>query len=143
GLQLIQAIPTFEAIQEYAKAARSKVVSVPLSRSSAHDLHAMFSHADASTGLVYICNPNNPTGSLTPRKDLEAFIEKLPANTRVVIDEAYHDFVIRTGMYSSFIDNPIDDERVIVTRTFSKAYGLAGLRLGYAVAAPKTIEQMR
>lgn len=103
----------------------------------------MFSRVDASTGLVYICNPNNPTGSLTPRKDIENFIDRLPAAARVVVDEAYHDFVVPTGMYSSFIDTPMNDERVIVTRTFSKVYGLAGLRLGYAVASPKTIDKMR
>ena len=143
GRQLIHAWPSFEAIKDYAKSAGSEVVSVPLNRGFAHDLDGMFSHVDASTGLVYICNPNNPTGSLTPRKDVEKFIGKSPATARVVIDEAYHDYVIPTGMYSSFIDSPLNDERVIVTRTFSKIYGLAGLRLGYAVASPKTIEKMR
>jgi histidinol-phosphate aminotransferase len=80
---------------------------------------------------------------LTPRKDLENFISTLPASTFVVIDEAYHHFAGQSGMYASFIDRPLDDERVIVTRTFSKVYGIAGLRLGYAVASPKVIEQMR
>lgn len=143
GRRLIQPWPTFEAIQDYAKSLGSEVVSVPLNRRYAHDLDAMLSHVDASTGLVYVCNPNNPTASLTPRSDLEKFIGQLGANTRVVIDEAYHDYVTPTGMYHSFIDSPLNDERVIVTRTFSKIYGLAGLRLGYAVASPKTIESMR
>ena len=141
--KLIQAVPTFEALEESAKSLGSEVIRVGLNRVFAHDLEAMISHADASTGLVYICNPNNPTGSLTPRRDLEGFIHRLPASTHVVIDEAYHDYVIPTGMYSSFIDSPLDDERVIVTRTFSKVYGLAGLRLGYAVASPKVVEKMR
>jgi histidinol-phosphate aminotransferase len=74
---------------------------------------------------------------------LERFVGKLPATARVVIDEAYHDFVNPTGGYTSFIDTPLNDERVIVTRTFSKVYGLAGLKLGYAVASPETIEKMR
>jgi histidinol-phosphate aminotransferase len=143
GRQLIQAIPTFEAIEQYAKAVDAEVVSVPLTRSSAHDLDVMFARAGPSTGLVYICNPNNPTGSLTPRKDVENFVTRLPATTRVLIDEAYHDYVVPTGMYASFIDAPMNDERVIVTRTFSKIYGLAGLRLGYAVASAKTIVKMR
>jgi histidinol-phosphate aminotransferase len=143
GRQLIQALPTFESLEHYAKSAGSEVVSVPLDRTFAHDLDRMLARADASTGLVYICNPNNPTASLTPRKDLESFIAKLPATSQVLIDEAYHHFVVRTGMYGSFIDTPLNDDRVIVTRTFSKVYGLAGLRLGYAVASPKMIEKMR
>jgi len=143
GKKLIQGLPTFESVEHYAKAVGSEVVSVPLDRSFAHDLGRMLSHVDASTGLVYVCNPNNPTGSLTPRNDIENFISRLPANTKVLVDEAYHHYVIPTGMYSSFIDNPLGDERVIVTRTFSKIYGLAGLRLGYAVASPDVIEKIR
>jgi histidinol-phosphate aminotransferase len=67
----------------------------------------------------------------------------LPASTLVVIDEAYHHYAGQGGMYASFIDRPLDDQRVIVARTFSNVYGLAGLRLGYAVASPKIIHQMR
>lgn len=141
--QLIQAWPTFEAIQDYAKSVGSEVVSVPLSEGFAHDLEGMLARVGPGTGLVYICNPNNPTATLTPRKDIESFIGKLPATTRVVIDEAYHQYATQSDKYSSFIDHPLDDERVIVTRTFSKVYGLAGLRLGYAVASPKVIEKMR
>src|SRR5438270_4409690 len=81
GKKLIQASPTFESIEHYAKAVGSEVVSVPLNRGFAHDLERMLSHIDVSTGLVYICNPNNPTGSLTPRNDIENFITSLPANT--------------------------------------------------------------
>lgn len=143
GKQLIQASPTFEAIEHYARAAGSEVISVRLTPAFAHDLAGMLARASASTTLVYICNPNNPTASLTPRNDLENFISKLPASTFVVIDEAYHHYAGQSGMYASFIDRPLDDERVIVSRSFSKVYGLAGLRLGYAVASPKIIQQMR
>jgi histidinol-phosphate aminotransferase len=89
-----------------------------------------------------VCNPNNPTGSITPRKDLEVFIEKLPANAYVLIDEAYHHYAGQSAMYASFIDRPVSEERVIVSRTFSKVYGLAGLRLGYAVGSPKVLQRM-
>lgn len=143
GRKLIQAFPTFEALENSAQSVGAEVIPVHLTRTFAHDIEAMLSHVDASTGLVYVCNPNNPTGSLTPRKDIESLIERLPAGSPVLIDEAYHDYVIPTGMYSSFIDNPMGDDRVIVTRTFSKVYGLAGLRLGYAVASPSMIEKMR
>jgi histidinol-phosphate aminotransferase len=143
GKQLIQASPTFEAIEHYARAADSEVISMRLTPAFAHDLDGMLARTTASTTLVYICNPNNPTASLTPRKDLETFIDKLPASTFVVIDEAYHQYAGQSGMYASLIDRPLDDERVIVTRTFSQVYGLAGLRLGYAVASPKLVHQMR
>jgi histidinol-phosphate aminotransferase len=143
GKQLIQASPTFEAIENYARAASSEVISVRLTPRFSHDLDGMQVRASASTTLVYICNPNNPTASLTPRKELENFIGKLPESTFVVIDEAYHEYAGQSAMYASFIDHPVDNERVIVTRTFSKVYGLAGLRLGYAVASPKVIQKMR
>ena len=143
GRHLIQASPTFEAIEHYARAAGSEAISVRLTSGFAHDLDAMLARATASTTLVYICNPNNPTATLTPRKDVENFITKLPASTFVIIDEAYHHYAGQSGMYASFIDRPLDDERVIVARTFSKVYGLAGLRLGYAVTSPKIIERMR
>jgi histidinol-phosphate aminotransferase len=141
--QLIQASPTFEAMENYARAASSEVISVRLTPTFAHDLEAMHARVNASTTLIYICNPNNPTASLTPRKDLEDFIGRLPASTFVVIDEAYHHYAGQSGMYASFIDRPVNNEQVIVTRTFSKVYGLAGLRLGYAVASPNTIQRMR
>jgi histidinol-phosphate aminotransferase len=143
GKQLIQASPTLEAIENYARAASSEVISVRLTPRFSHDLDGMQARVSASTTLVYICNPNNPTASLTPRKELESFIGKLPASTFVLIDEAYHEYAGQSGMYASFIDHPLDDERVIVTRTFSKVYGLAGLRLGYAVASPSAIQKMR
>lgn len=143
GRQLIQASPTFESIQDYARAVDADVTSVPLDKRYGHDLERMFTHAGPSTGLVYICNPNNPTGSLTARKDIEDFTRKLPAGTQVLIDEAYHHFAIQTGAYASFIDTPMDDDRIIVTRTFSKVYALAGLRLGYALASPGNIRKMK
>jgi histidinol-phosphate aminotransferase len=143
GKHMIHASPTFEALENYAHALGSEVVAVRLTPAYAHDLDGMLKRATASTALVYICNPNNPTASLTPRKDLEAFIAKLPLSTLVIIDEAYHHYAGASEMYSSFLDRPLSDERVIVTRTFSKVYGLAGLRLGYAVASPKVLQKMR
>jgi histidinol-phosphate aminotransferase len=143
GKQLIQASPTFEAIEQYARAVGSEVLSVPLARDFSHDLNSMLARTTPNTTLVYICNPNNPTATLTPRSDLEAFIRKLPATTYVIIDEAYHHYTATSAMYASFIDHPVDSDRVIVTRTFSKVYGLAGLRLGYAVAYPNAVREMR
>jgi len=109
-----------------------------LSRNYSHDLAAMLERADATAGLIYICNPNNPTGTLTRRRDLEQFIRELPDTTCVLIDEAYHHYVGESSDNASFIDRPVDDARVMVTRSFSKIHGLAGLRVGYAIAATKT-----
>jgi histidinol-phosphate aminotransferase len=136
--KIVAALPTFESIHQYAVRARAEVVGVPLSKDWSHDLGAMLARTDASTGLVYICNPNNPTGSVTRRQDLEAFLRKLPAHVCVLIDEAYHHYVGESTEYASFIDRPVDNPRVIVTRTFSKIHGLAGLRVGYGVAAAPT-----
>jgi histidinol-phosphate aminotransferase len=136
GKNLVQASPTYPALGKFAQSVGAHVVDVPLNKMYEHDLNAMLARTDSSTGLVYICNPNNPTGSLTPRKDIESFVRKLPAKTMVLIDEAYHHFVEGTSTYASFLDQPFDDPRLIVARTFSKIYGLAGMRIGYAVAAP-------
>jgi histidinol-phosphate aminotransferase len=98
----------------------------------------MLAAAEKDAGLVYICNPNNPTGSITPRRTIENFLRELPKDVYVLMDEAYHDFVSVAADYISFIDHPVDPDRVIVARTFSKIYGMAGLRLGYAVTSAKT-----
>src|SRR5580693_379996 len=90
GKTLISAVPTFESMGRCAKALGAQVVEISLDKNYSHDLPGMLARADASTALVYICNPNNPTASLTPRKDLETFIARLPASTFVLIDEAYH-----------------------------------------------------
>ncbi len=141
GRKMIAASPTFELLGDYAKRYGADLVQVPLARDYAHDLDAMLARVDNSTGLVYICNPNNPTGTLTPRSDIETFLRKLPTHVHVVIDEAYHHFA-DSPAYVSFLDKPIADERVIVLRTFSKVYGLAGIRLGYGIAAPEVIARL-
>lgn len=140
GKKLITALPTFEAIGRYAHTLGADVIEVPLAKDYSHDLAAMLSHADSSTGLIYICNPNNPTGGLTPRKALEDFIGELPPTTTVLLDEAYHHFVPVTPDYTSFLDKPNNDNRIIVARTFSKVFGLAGMRIGYAVGAVEKIQ---
>jgi len=141
--QLIHASPTFEAMEHYATSVGSQTSAVSLTPAFAHDLDEMLWRLNSSTGVIYVCNPNNPTATLTPRKDIETLISKLPASVMLVIDEAYHHYAGTSANYASFLDRPVEDERVIVVRTFSKVYGMAGLRLGYAVAAPKAIERMR
>src|SRR5262249_41142370 len=138
GRKLVMPAPTFESIGSYADAGQAEVVKVALATDFTHDLGAMAKAAGSDAGLIYICNPNNPTGNLTPRKDIEDFVRKLPNKTYVLIDEAYHDFVPKESDYASFIDQPIDDDRVIVSRTFSKIHGLAVMGLGYGIPTQKT-----
>lgn len=142
GKKLTQAAPTFPSLGKLAQAAGVEVVSIPLNKRYEHDLGAMLDAARSSTGLVYIVNPNNPTGTITPRKDIEAFISKLPPDVTVLIDEAYHHFVTPNAAYESFLDRHFADPRIIVSRTFSKIYGLAGMRIGYAVATPELAKRL-
>jgi histidinol-phosphate aminotransferase len=142
GKNLILASPTFNAIAEFATSFGSEVVVVPLTHSYAHDLEAMLARVNASTGLIYICNPNNPTGTLTLRSDIETFLRKTPGKPHVLIDEAYHHYVNAPSAYASFIDRPVDDSRVIVTRTFSAIYGLAGARVGYGISSPEVARSL-
>ncbi len=141
--KVVLASPTFEVIGRAAEALGAQVVRVPLTKDFAHDVSAMREQLGEDTGLVYICNPNNPTASLTPRKDLDAFISKLPSQTYVLIDEAYHHYATDSRDYVSFLDRPSDTDRVIVLRTFSKIYALAGMRLGYGIGPRGAIESMR
>lgn len=142
GRKLITATPGYPLLPSYARSKGVEVVDVPLTPDRRHDLGAMLAKSDSSTGLVYICNPNNPTGTLTPRREIEDFLGKLPSNIPVLIDEAYHDYVSPGSSYASFIDTPVNDSRTIVTRTFSTIYGLAGLRIGYGVTSAETAHQL-
>ena len=142
GQRLVIAEPSYEAVSDYAGEIGAEVSRVRLNHRYQHDLPAMLARVVKPATLIYICNPNNPTGTLTPRADLEAFIAKLPPQTYVLIDEAYHHYAGISQDYVSFIDRPVSNPRVIVTRTFSKVYGLAGMRVGYAVAAPPTISRI-
>src|SRR5438445_3689438 len=137
--KLVAAEPTFEAILEYSKANGAEVVKIPLTSSFAHDLPKM--SAAAKNGLIYICNPNNPTASITPKNDLRAFIAKTPRETTILVDEAYFHYA-DSPEYESMIPLVKDHPNLIVTRTFSKIYGMAGLRCGYCVAQPETVKRM-
>ena len=137
---LIAADPTFEAILNNASANGAEVMKVPLTGSFAHDLSKML--GAAKKGLIYVCNPNNPTASITPKDELRDFIGKTPPETMVLVDEAYFHYA-DTPHYESVIPLVKDHPNLIVSRTFSKIYGMAGLRCGYCVAQKETIERMR
>ena len=124
--------PGFELGMMTAENNGARVVKVPLTKTHAHDVKAMLAAAP-DAGLFYICNPNNPTGTLTPRSDIEYLIANKPAGSVVVVDEAYIHF---TEAAPSAIDLVKAGKDVMVLRTFSKVYGMAGIRCGLLIARP-------
>jgi histidinol-phosphate aminotransferase len=141
--KLVVASPTFEWFAKDRHGSGMEIVRVPLTGTYEHDLDAMLARSGSDHTLVYVCNPNNPTGTPTHPADLEAFVRRLPATSLVLVDEAYHHYLGPSADYASLLDGSPADPRVIVTRTFSKIHGLARLRIGYAVAAPETIGPLR
>jgi histidinol-phosphate aminotransferase len=112
-------------------------VAVPLTKDYAHDVHGMLASA-TDAGVIYICNPNNPTGTLTPHSDIEYAAENKPKGAVVLVDEAYLHF----SDAPSTLDLVKADKDVIVLRTFSKLYGLAGIRCGFAVGRPDLLDRL-
>src|SRR5438552_6063932 len=138
--KLVAADPTFEAILNNASANGAEVVKVPLTSSFQHDLPKMLDSAKA--GLIYICNPNNPTASITPKGELRDLIATSPPQTTILVDEAYFHYADSPD-YDSVIALVKDHPNLIVSRTFSKIYGMAGLRCGYCVTQKETIDRLR
>ena len=145
GKTVVAAEPTFEAVLSYARVTRAEPVKVPLTRDFRHDLRAMAAACNERTGLVYICNPNNPTGTIVTREELAAFFPRVPSSAIILVDEAYHHFVEDARYASSFewVTSAWRVPNLVVVRTFSKVYGMAGMRLGYAVASKDNIRAMR
>jgi histidinol-phosphate aminotransferase len=141
GKKLVVGNPTFEAILAHARAANAQVVKTDLKTDYSHDLNKMLP-ASNDVGLIYICNPNNPTASLTPKDQIRTFLAKVPGQTIVLIDEAYHHYV-ESNDYESVIPLVKQYANLIVARTFSKIYGMAGLRCGYGVARAELVQRMR
>jgi histidinol-phosphate aminotransferase len=142
GAEMLAASPTFEALPEYATHMGLRVHRVPLTDAHAHDLDAMERRLVSSVGLVFVCNPNNPTGTLVPDGRLRDFISTTARRATVLVDEAYHDYVTDPS-YRSMADLVTRGENVIVLRTASKIHGLAGCRIGFAIARPDIIARMQ
>ncbi len=141
GSEVVAATPTFGFLQAYARQLGGTVTEVPLDENLSHDLKALAAAVTARTGLLYICNPNNPTGTLVPGSVLRPFVQEMASRTTVLVDEAYLDLWEDWPQHTA-TDRVRAGEAVIVTRTFSKLHGLAGLRVGYALAPPELIERL-
>lgn len=146
GASVIEPAPTFGDVRRRAKAAGMKVHQVPVGAEFKTDINALKERASQVKGplLINICNPNNPTGSVVEHDSLVKWITSAPDNHTFLIDEAYFEYAQLNGAYSSVLPLILKgQENLVLTRTFSKIYGMAGMRVGYAIAAPKTAVQVR
>jgi histidinol-phosphate aminotransferase len=141
GGELLTAAPTFSMAAEHVRASGGTVREVPLDAGMRFDLAAMRAAISPATRLIYVCNPNNPTGTLVPGAELRAFLDAVPREVTVLVDEAYLELASDLAEHSA-VSHVKKDANVIVARTFSKLHGLAGLRVGYALARPDLVERM-
>jgi len=142
---VIEPAPTFGALQLYAKAEGMAVVTVPVGKGFVTDINAMRAKAEATVGplLINICNPNNPTGTIVDQTALRDWIANAPSDHLFLIDEAYYDYAKDSDGYASLAGDVAEGrENIVVARTFSKIYGMAGMRVGYGIAAPETAKRI-
>ena len=142
GTSTVFSDPSFVMYPISAALTGAEAIAVPSTPGMGHDLNAMEAAIRSDTALVYVCNPNNPTGTYLAAADIASFVESVPDRTLIVVDEAYYEFVT-AGDYASAVPIALTRDNVVVTRTFSKVYGLAGLRIGYAIGRPETLVQLR
>ena len=141
GGDVISADPSYMSLINVSQSVGGKWKSYKLLADSQHDLDAMEAAIDENTKLVYICNPNNPTGSITDAKKLKAFCSRVSEKVPVFVDEAYID-LSDNGLNDSMVDLVAEGKNVMIARTFSKIHGMAGLRIGYLVALPETVNRI-
>lgn len=142
GGEIISPDPTYLSLLSYAEQFGAFINRVPLNDKLEHDLDEMEKRVNSGTRLVFVCNPNNPTGTIIPKDKITDFCQSLSQRTLVFSDEAYGDFITDAN-YPSMIGLVKEGANVIVSRTFSKVYGLAGLRVGYLVARPDIADRIR
>lgn len=142
GRSFVYPSPSFAMYQINSTLANAESIPVQVDGNHAVDLDAMLGAIRDDTTLVYLCNPNNPTGAYLPQSEIRAFVDRVPGGAVVVVDEAYGEYVAAEEG-SSAIPLAVERPNVTVARTFSKIYGLAGLRIGYMVGRPDTLRSLR
>lgn len=142
GGEIIAADPTFQSLMTYAETFGAFIHRVPLNDRMEHDLQAMANRITGKTRLIFLCNPNNPTGTLLDRNRVRDFCTSHDGQAVIFSDEAYYDFITEPE-YPSMVELVKEGRNVIVSRTFSKVYGLAGLRIGYLIARPDMARRLR
>ena len=144
GDEVVYAWRSFEAYPIVTRLAHARSVQVPLLPDSRHDLPAMAAAITDRTRVVFVCTPNNPTGPAIPTAELAEFLDQVPPEVLVVVDEAYYEYAAASGEQFGGSLSLLDQHpKAMVLRTFSKAYGLAGLRVGYGVADPSVVQGLR
>jgi len=139
GEEVIYAEPTFIKYRLAVKSRGGKSVKVPLTEDYIHNLDKMAAAVTEKTKVIFICDPNNPTGTTTNKRQVEEFIDKVPSNVLIVIDQAYYEYVTDPNYFDG-LEYLNKYPNLILLRTFSKIYGLAGLRVGYGLGNPKIID---
>ena len=140
--EIVAADPTFQALLRYSENFGTHVHRVPLDADLSHDLEAMSRRITSKTSLVFICNPNNPSGTLLKADAVKDFCLSHDSDAVIFSDEAYYDFITEAE-YPSMVDLVKEGRNVIVSRTFSKVYGLAGMRIGYLIARPDMARRLK
>ncbi|MBS1716912.1 MAG: histidinol-phosphate transaminase [Armatimonadetes bacterium] len=140
--EVVTSTPSFQKYDGTALLADCVLKTIPLDAEHRHDIGGLINAITENTKLVFIANPNNPTGTIMKRQELDALIGRLPKGAAVVLDEAYHEFADFDADYPNGLDYVKAGMPVITLRTFSKAYGLAGIRLGYAFAPTEMVEAL-
>ncbi len=142
GGELLTAYPTYEGLETYAKTINTHVHRVPLTSDKLMDLPHMDRRTTQGIKLVFVCNPNNPTGTICDKNELASFCDEVSRRCVVLVDEAYFELVTDPN-YASVVPLVAEGHNIIVSRTFSKVYGLAGLRIGYALTRPDIAARLR
>ena len=142
GGNVISADPAYMSLVNTSKAVGASWKNIPLMADYAHDLDAMANAVDGESKLIYICNPNNPTGTITPTEDIMAFGRKVADKVPVFIDEAYIELAMDPKVKSA-VGLVQEGKDVMIARTFSKLHGMAGLRIGYMVAQPERVQMIK
>jgi histidinol-phosphate aminotransferase len=145
GKKVLGVEPSYSSVYQHATSIKTTAVKLPLGKDYRQDMPAMIKAANARAseiGLVYLCNPNNPTGIVVSKQEVKQLLDGIPKDMPVLIDEAYHHFVDDPS-YATSVPYVLEGRPVIIARTFSKIAALAGMRLGYAVASADIIQKMR
>jgi histidinol-phosphate aminotransferase len=147
GSELIYAWPAFSVYPHLAAASGARAIEVPLDEDARHNLDAMLTEITVATRLILVCNPNNPTSTALPQEQIEAFLAKVPQHVCVVLDEAYCEFSLTAGDPLASVQLLDRYPNLVLLRTFSKVYGLAALRVGYALCGSEVfrtaVDQVR
>ncbi len=147
GAELVYAWPSFSIYPHLAAASGARAIEVPLRADASLDLEAMLAEITVATRLVLVCNPNNPTGTALPLEQIEAFLERVPPHVCVILDEAYVEFSLTVGDPLASLPLLARFPNLVILRTFSKVYGLAGLRVGYGLCGSESfrvaVDQVR